>query len=75
MTFLQYLRRQQSRDDPIGDFARDALKDKSKYKPRGMSNLSMWEEYLGNSVNACAGARAALRAAWQDYTSVTIDGA
>jgi len=64
-TFKQWLRSQKNRNDPIGDFARDAMVDPDfpKYVCKSPDKIA---DYL-ESHNACAGAIAAFNAGWQEF--------
>lgn len=62
MTFMQWLRKQAKRDDPIGDLARDAKADR-RHKPKSRAG---WQRFL-QSVNACEGAKVAANEAWDEY--------
>ena len=66
MTFLQYLRGQQQRHDPVGDLARDALTDPDPDMPRRSTTRERWQCYLSRH-GTCPGAMDALDAAWDEY--------
>lgn len=62
MTFMQWLNKQTERDDPVGDFARDAKADKRR-KPGSRAG---WQRFLWN-VGACEEAKVAATEAWDEY--------
>ncbi len=64
-TFHQWLVKQEKRDDPTGDLARDAKADK---RPSPKNTPSAWMAHLRNA-NACSEALEALDAAWREYQS------
>ena len=64
MTFNAWLKIQDGRDDPVGDFSRDCAR--AKGKPRGCIIRDRWVLYL-NSMNACDGAIKAFMRAWQEW--------
>jgi uncharacterized protein YozE (UPF0346 family) len=66
MTFRAYLATRKNEDSPVGDLARDALRDDGF--PRSSRMLTAFERYLIRR-NACDGAIRALREAWEDYES------
>jgi hypothetical protein len=68
MTFLQWLRQQRHRPDPVGDLACDALND--RHKPTGQVTLRQWQRYL-QGIPACDGALKALHRAWDEYRQAT----
>lgn len=63
MSFRQWLRQQEKRDDPVGDLANDAKQDK-RAVPR--NTLPAWTRHL-ERANACGEAVQALRNAWDEY--------
>lgn len=63
MSFRQWLRQQEKRDDPVGDLANDAKYDK-RSAPR--DTLPAWTRHL-ERANACGEAMQALRNAWDEY--------
>ena len=63
--FTSYLMRQQRRDDPVGDLARDAAQD--AYWPDGRGGKGRYAHYL-EQQGACRGAMTALERAWGEYT-------
>lgn len=65
-TFTNFLRRQRRREDAVGDFARDWIKDKGAGRPRGAYNLAAVGRYLERR-NACAEAHDAARTAWREW--------
>jgi len=70
MTFYQWLRKQKSRNDPVGDLARDAIRDRginpSGTKPNSYKGWKMHLERCG----ACDGAIEALERAYLEYLDV-----
>lgn len=68
MTFMQWLRKQAKRNDPVGDLARDAKADR-RHKPRSRVG---WQRFLSN-VGACYEARAAAERAWNEYESEVVN--
>ena len=64
MTFLEYLKGQRNRADPIGDLARDTLMDRKKL--RGDAGYEAWEKRL-DEVGASDHAIEALREAFREY--------
>lgn len=69
MTFLQYLREQKSRYDPVGDLARDAFTAPDPDMPRGTTTREQWQLYL-QMHRACDGAMDALDDAWDEYDAL-----
>jgi uncharacterized protein YozE (UPF0346 family) len=69
MTFLQYLRAQRDRHDPVGDLARDALHDPDPDMPRRRTTRQQWQAYL-EARHACDGALEALDKAWDEYERI-----
>lgn len=65
MTFMKWLKKQVDRDDPIGDLAKDAMRDK-RHKPKSRRG---WERFLSD-VGACYAARDAAKQAWDEYESI-----
>lgn len=65
MTFAQWLKKQEKRDDPIGDFARDT---KIAVSQKGAPNnsLNSWIKFLG-SYSVCDDAQRAFESAWREY--------
>jgi YozE SAM-like fold len=63
MTFQQWLWRQRTREDPVGDLARDAAHDRQK--PSG-DTTRQWMRYLVR-LNAAPGAIRACLRAWTEY--------
>ena len=61
MSFNTWLKKQSDRDDPIGDFARDALQDPNK--PTG---IRQWRSHL-QQCHACDGAVNAVERAYEEY--------
>jgi hypothetical protein len=69
-TFLQWLYNQKSRDDRVGDLAKDSALDKHDSKPTGRDvDLTDWMEYL-RMRSACSGAYKSARQAWDEYGSL-----
>lgn len=66
-TFKVWLRSQCNRPGAIGDFARDAIRDKEL--PRGRPSLYVLIEYM-NARGASANAIEAMRLAWEEWTDV-----
>jgi len=64
MTFYQWLKLQGKRDDPVGDFARDAMNDSDR--PKRRATLEQWRQHLFD-MYACDGAMEALERAWKEY--------
>jgi hypothetical protein len=64
INFAEWLKAQATRDDPIGDLARDAVQDPCWPQD---GDLQAFEEYLTYGVGACYEAYTALRAAWAEY--------
>ena len=69
MTFRQWLRQQENRDDLIGDLARDAGHD-----PNAPQAGTEWPDYL-ISADACLGAISALESALEEYNRLKPQGA
>ena len=69
MTFLQYLRQQYDRQDPVGDLARDALDEPDPDMPRRQTTRERWQRYL-SLHQACEGAMDALDEAWDEYDAL-----
>jgi uncharacterized protein YozE (UPF0346 family) len=68
-TFFNYLTKQTKRNDPIGDFARDWIADKSHpYSPRSLKTIT---DHL-ESMNACDGALAAASTAWNEWKKENV---
>lgn len=65
MTFLEWLSTQKGRNDPIGDFAYDALSVKDA--PTS-SSLRVWLAYLGTRQGVCKEAVQALKDAHEEYS-------
>jgi len=65
-SFTGWLKRQHRRNDPIGDLARDVLRDPNW--PRGRT-LKPFLEYLTRQ-GASERARAALEKAWREYQTL-----
>ena len=63
MSFYEYLMKQCTRQDPVGDLARDAKDDLTLRKAMSFTE---WEDYL-ESKNACDGAMTAFKLAWDEY--------
>lgn len=61
--FKVWLKRQKHRNDPVGDLARDAMRD--RHWPPG-AKLSRLEGYLGER-GACKEAHEALYRAWREW--------
>jgi hypothetical protein len=73
LTFWQWLRRQHTRDDRVGDLARDARRDTGGLHdldgwPRRARKLRTLDDYL-TSVNACESAHESLRAAHAEWSA------
>lgn len=64
MTFNQWLKQQVERDDPVGDVARDAMKDARRKPYRG--DREAWHNFLG-AAGASWEAHEALDEAWDEY--------
>jgi len=64
--FYRWLKRQHSRDDPIGDFASDVQRD-SIY-PQGTDSIQALRTHLARN-RACAEAIQALDEAWNEFKS------
>ena len=67
--FWQWLRQQVSRDDAIGDLARDAIHDTTF--PRRARRESVIRDYL-YQCNACEGAHTALSAGFREWRRSTV---
>lgn len=67
-----HLRRQQRRDDPVGDLARDVAIDPDW--PRGVRSLAAFDRYL-ESCGACDGAHRSLRRAYAEWLTEREEGA
>jgi hypothetical protein len=65
MTFSRWLKNQAGRDDPVGDLARDALRDKDF--PKGASLKGVLRHLLLH--NACDGALRALDRAYKEFST------
>lgn len=65
MTFRQWLKKQERRDDPVGDLARDMAQDKTFPPPR-FNSVKTTVNYL-RGRNACEGAETAAIRAWREY--------
>lgn len=63
-TFMQWLMKQNKRNDPVGDLARD-VKDDRRRKPKSRKG---WRRFLSDA-NACDGALHASEQAWNEYES------
>lgn len=63
MTFWQWLRGQNRREDPVGDLSRDAIADK---ETRKCSDRVWWYFYLLDH-HASSDAVAALERAWLEF--------
>ena len=72
MTFLQWLEKQEYRDDPVGDFAKDArravLRSGTAYL--GDAGLQGWADHL-RMHQAAPESFKALRQAWREYNHET----
>lgn len=63
MNFNQWLFNQRHRDDPVGDLAGDASRDK-----RWPTGQRIQERYMSSvNVRACQEAKDALLEAWREY--------
>lgn len=65
MTFWQYLKRQQRRDDPVGDFARDVMADRTF--PRLATRRVTFARHLA-AQQPCDGARSAFERAYREWS-------
>jgi len=63
-SFLAWLKRHATRQDPIGDLARDAKDDAGA--PKGRASKTVWLDYL-RSTGACSGAIDAFREGWREF--------
>ena len=63
-SFLAWLKRQATRNDPVGDLARDAKDDTSA--PRGRATKAIWLQFL-KSAGASDGAISAFRKGWDEF--------
>ena len=68
-TFLEYLKKQLKRDDPIGDMARDWGQDQSAEKPKKITRRNELCKYLAK-LQACPGAIAAAESAWDEWSAL-----
>jgi hypothetical protein len=66
--FLDYLKKQLERDDPIGDLARDWDQDKNEGKPKEITKLKELQDYL-DARFSCAGADEAAEDAWAEWSA------
>lgn len=66
LTFWQWLKDQNRRQDPVGDLSRDAIDDPHH---KG-STPEWWLEHLMDSHYTCDSAFNALRQAWQEYDNL-----
>ena len=64
MIFNSWLLHQQTRDDPVGDFAREVSYDTER--PR---TINAWRTHL-HQCGACEGAKRSLEEAWNEYKSL-----
>ena len=64
MTFRQWLAKQENRDDPVGDLARDVKADK-RPAPR-VNSYKAWSDHL-HRAGASPAALRAFFAAWREY--------
>lgn len=65
-TFSKFLKNCATRDNAVGDFARDWLKDGSPRKPQPSKGINQIIQYL-ESRNACPGCLEAAKAAWHEW--------
>jgi hypothetical protein len=65
MTFWQWLKKQRQRQDAVGDFARDAMRDKCAVGNR--NSVEWWREHLSAHHAPCPGAWRALSDAWAEF--------
>ena len=67
MTFTSWLRKQQKRDDPVGDLARDGFaQEQGQENIRRGSTPDWWKRHL-KRYDACDNAFLALRRAKREY--------
>lgn len=66
LTFTRYLKTQIKKNDRVGDFARDWIKDESGKKPRGYKHWNAVESYL-SSQGACQAAIDSGKDAWEEW--------
>ena len=64
MEFIQWLKKQVDRNDPIGDLARDLIHD---VKARRFKSYSRFRTYL-EEIYACDGAIEACEKAYKEFT-------
>ena len=67
LTFTTWLSRQRTRDDAVGDLARDAARDRC-FPRRG--DLTRYRAHL-DTYDACDAARETLIDAWREFTQWT----
>ena len=70
--FSTWLAKQQERDDPIGDLAKDVQRDPDR--PGARAQYPGWVNHL-QAKQASGAAMDALQRAWQEYTQVYKPGA
>ena len=70
--FSTWLAKQQERDDPVGDLAKDVQRDPDR--PGARAQYTGWVNHL-QAKQASGAAMDALRRAWQEYTHVYKPGA
>lgn len=64
-SFYEWLMEQTSRDDVVGDLARDAQRDPNAIK--GWSNYQKWHDHVGVRSHHNRAVMEALQEAWQEY--------
>ena len=68
MSFYAWLMNQTARDDPVGDLARDALRDPTAPTTQ---TVAVWRRYLIHCPGACWQARAAMDQAAEEFSGST----
>ena len=70
LTFRQWMKRQEDRDDPVGDIARDMAEDKAMQGVR-LTSVKAFVKYLIAEHNPSESCIKAAYRAWREYEETT----